>query len=205
MDQVQSNRLHVEYLNRIMVEQNRFGFESDGWTRQLGYRGPVRGLVLVGESREDRELVVGRLQHHGVRLSATVQRERHVLVVQHEHLPEMLRHTPQTGVTAGLGAEATLDRTHQSLEEAVWAVLAQTPRPGISVVEFSTSHESPTRRRSRSCAWPFGSTTARVTPSGSRAPWRGPRGTVRRAAPRGRSAQPCVRSMTGDQRLRPAP
>lgn len=141
MDQVQSNRLHVEYLNRIMVEQNRFGFESDGWMRQLGYRGPVRGVVLVGESREDRELVVGRLQRHGVKLSATVQRERHVLVAQHEHLPEMLRHTLPPGVRVGLGAEAALDRTHQSIKEAVWAVLSETAQPEDTIAEFSASHE----------------------------------------------------------------
>src|SRR5699024_2447256 len=38
---LQQNRMHSEYLSRILIDQNRFGFESAGWMQQLGYSGRV--------------------------------------------------------------------------------------------------------------------------------------------------------------------
>lgn len=118
---VQVNRVHSEYLSRILIDQNRFGFESAGWMQQLGYSGRVRAVTLMGPSQQ-RESTVSRLQRHGICLSVTLQNERHLLVAQHGDLPAILEHCLEPQVRAGVGLEVETSGVHESLKQSLWAI-----------------------------------------------------------------------------------
>lgn len=118
---VHVNRVHSEYLSRILIDQNRFGFESAGWMQQLGYSGRVRAVTLMGPPQQ-RESTVSRLQRHGVRLSVTLQNDRHLLVTQHCDMSAILEHCLEPQVRAGVGLEVDTAGVHESLKQSLWAI-----------------------------------------------------------------------------------
>lgn len=134
---LQENRARSEYLNRILMDQNRFGFESAGWMEKLGYEGPVRAVALVGD-RSEREAVVSRLQRHGVQLAVTLQGDRHLLVTLNDNIQAFVEHCLEGTVRAGLGSSASTSEVHKSMKEALWALLEKDNLPGKKVFEYNS-------------------------------------------------------------------
>lgn len=132
---IQNNRIGSEFLSRILIDQNRFGFESAGWMHQLGYVGRVRGICLVGPAPR-REATVARLQRHGVRLSVTMQNDRHLLVAQSSELRSLLDHCIDRDARAGIGLEVEVGSVHESLKQSLWALQSGTGRKREQIVEF---------------------------------------------------------------------
>ncbi|WP_169252562.1 PucR family transcriptional regulator ligand-binding domain-containing protein [Brevibacterium sp. 'Marine'] len=129
------NRVHSEYLSRILIDQNRFGFESSGWMHQLGYSGQVEAVTLLGPPSR-RESTVSRLQRHGVRLEVTLQNERHLLVVQHNDLATTLEHCLEPQVRAGIGLAVDTGVVHESLKQSLWAVKTAPADASASIVHY---------------------------------------------------------------------
>lgn len=137
LEDLQENRRHVDFINRILADQNRFNFESEGWMRQMGYAGTAQAIALVGGSEADREAVIRRLQRHGTKLSSTLQGDRHLIVAQHSNLPSLAEHCLEAKVVAGVGSVVEIGEIHHSMQESLWALLtAQEGRHG-PVAEFN--------------------------------------------------------------------
>ncbi|MBB5747959.1 PucR family transcriptional regulator [Micrococcus sp. TA1] len=137
LEELQENRRHVDVINRILADQNRFNFESEGWMRQMGYVGMAQAIALMGGSEADREAVNRRLQRHGVKLSSTLQGDRHLVIAQHEDLASMVEHCLDGQVTAGLGLLVPIGAIHDSLQESLWALLTAQENPQGAVAQFN--------------------------------------------------------------------
>lgn len=124
LDDLQENRRHVDFINRILADQNRFNFESEGWMGQMGYTGTARAIALVRGSEAEREAVLRRLTRHGARLSSTLQGDRHLAIAQHDDLTPLVEHCLEGDVIAGLGSNVEVGEIHHSLQESLWALLA---------------------------------------------------------------------------------
>lgn len=132
LDELQVNRRQVEYLDRILLEQERFSGGSETWMKRLGFSGAARGVVLVGGTQEQRESTVRRMQRHGVQLTWTLQHERQLLVAQHAELRLAVEHALEGEVRAGLGSELEVGAIHQSLRESVWSLLSAAPEDPVA-------------------------------------------------------------------------
>jgi PucR family transcriptional regulator, purine catabolism regulatory protein len=137
MEDLLENRRHVDVINRILADQNRFNFESEGLMRQMGYLGTAQAIALVGGCDADREAVNRRLQRHGVKLSSTLQGDRHLVIAQHDDLPAMVEHCLEGSVAAGLGSLVEAGAIHHSLQEALWALLTAQEDRQKPVAEFN--------------------------------------------------------------------
>ena len=134
LDELQGNRRHVEYLDKILYEQMSLGSGSDLWMRGLGITGEARGLVFTQGGRDERETTIRRLKRHGVKLAWTLQGERQLAVAQHPDLMALLEHSREVEICIGVGTARQPAEILASLREAVWALESTATQPGV--VEF---------------------------------------------------------------------